>query len=473
MRNDYSEITEGFAVDYPMAQPSSAKLVLFNKELFERLELNWTEEEMLSYLSGSSSVEGNPASALAYSGHQFGHFNPTLGDGRAHYLGTTQGNNPFDLQLKGSGATPFSRGGDGLCALGPAVREFVMSHAIQSLGVKTTECLSVITTGNDVYRQGYVPGAVVCRVASSHIRVGSFQYLALQQDKAGMERLLELSIKRHYPQIQSEGDDRVCDFLKLVCNSQISLIIDWLRVGFIHGVMNTDNCLVSGETIDFGPCAMLEAFDFNAVFSSIDKQGRYAFGQQPNIAHWNCARLAESLMLLMACDEEQALEKLTGVLSDFSKSFNAAYHTMWAKKLGLPDWRDSDSELLSELLVLMKNHQLDYTNAFAALTSLAINKKALFTVPVELNEWVTKWQTRISVFDAAEVAALMSKANPAIVPRNELVEKVIEEFYEKGHSPLLEKWLPLLNNPYDYQEYDQVFTECHSKPESYQTFCGT
>jgi len=473
MRNDYASITEGFAVEYPMAQPSSARLILFNKELFERLELNWTEEEVLSYLSGTSSVEELPASALAYSGHQFGHFNPTLGDGRAHYLGTTQGNRRFDLQLKGSGATPFSRGGDGLCALGPAVREFVMSQAIQSLGVKTTECLSVITTGNDVYRQGYVPGAVVCRVASSHIRVGSFQYLALQQDKSGMERLLELAIKRHYPQIQSEGDDRVCDFLKHVCNTQISLIVDWLRVGFIHGVMNTDNCLVSGETIDFGPCAMLEAFDFNAVFSSIDKQGRYAFGQQPNIAHWNCARLAESLMLLMACDEEQALEKLTGVLSDFSKSFNEAYHAMWAQKLGLPGWQGSDSELLSELLVLMKNHQLDYTNTFAALTSLAINKKALFTVPVELNEWVAKWQTRISVFDAAEVATLMSKANPAIVPRNELVEKVIEEFYEKGHSPLLEKWLPLLNNPYDYQKYDQAFTARHSKPATYQTFCGT
>ena len=188
MQNDYAAITEGFAVDYPMAQPSSAKLVLFNKELFEKLELNWAKEEMLSYLSGSSCIGGIPASALAYSGHQFGHFNPTLGDGRAHYLGTTQGNNQFDLQLKGSGATPFSRGGEGLCALGPAVREFVMSQAIQSLGVKTTECLSVITTGNDVYRHGYVPGAVVCRVASSHIRVGSFQYLALQQDKAGMER---------------------------------------------------------------------------------------------------------------------------------------------------------------------------------------------------------------------------------------------------------------------------------------------
>ena len=198
MQNDYAEIIEGFAVDYPMAQPSSAKLVLFNEELFERLELNWTEEEVLSYLSGSSSVEGNPASALAYSGHQFGHFNPTLGDGRAHYLGTTQGLNPSDLQLKGSGATPFSRGGDGLCALGPAVREFVMSQAIQSLGVNTTECLSVITTGNDVYRQGYVPGAVVCRVASSHIRVGSFpvSYTHLRAHETGRNLVCRLLLEK-------------------------------------------------------------------------------------------------------------------------------------------------------------------------------------------------------------------------------------------------------------------------------------
>jgi uncharacterized protein YdiU (UPF0061 family) len=410
---------------------------------------------------------------LAYSGHQFGHFNPTLGDGRAHYLGTTQGNSPFDLQLKGSGATPFSRGGDGLCALGPAVREFVMSQAVRALGIKTTECLSVITTGNNVYRQGYLPGAVVCRVASSHIRVGSFQYLALQQDKAGMNRLLELAIERHYPQIQSKGDDRVCEFLKHVCENQISLIADWLRVGFIHGVMNTDNCLVSGETIDFGPCAMMEAFDFNTVFSSIDKQGRYAFGQQPNIAHWNCARLAESLLLIMECNEELALAKLTNVLSDFSKSFNEAYHAMWSQKLGLLEWQDSDSELLSELLVTMKNHQLDYTNTFAALTSSVISKGGLFTIPNELNEWLIKWQARVSDFDADDVAALMSKANPAIIPRNELVEQVIEEFYQFGHSPFLDKWLPLLNNPYDYKEYDNTYTALHSKPEAYRTFCGT
>lgn len=473
MRNEYTSITEGFAVDYPMAQPSSAKLVLFNKALYERLELNWTDEELLSYLSGSTSIKGLPASALAYSGHQFGHFNPTLGDGRAHYLGTTQGNSPFDLQLKGSGATPFSRGGDGLCALGPAVREFVMSQAVRALGIKTTECLSVITTGNNVYRQGYLPGAVVCRVASSHIRVGSFQYLALQQDKAGMNRLLELAIERHYPQIQSKGDDRVCEFLKHVCENQISLIADWLRVGFIHGVMNTDNCLVSGETIDFGPCAMMEAFDFNTVFSSIDKQGRYAFGQQPNIAHWNCARLAESLLLIMECNEEQALSKLTNVLSDFSKSFNEAYHTMWSQKLGLLEWQDSDSELLSELLVTMKNYQLDYTNTFAALTSSVISKGGLFTIPNELNEWLIKWQARVSDFDADDVAALMSKANPAIIPRNELVEQVIEEFYQFGHSPFLDKWLPLLNNPYDYKEYDNTYTALHSKPEAYRTFCGT
>ena len=474
IKNIYKEISKDFSVESPIMPFSSPELILFNEDLFERLKLNWSMDEVLGYLSGKTLIANIPPTALAYSGHQFGHFNPTLGDGRAHYLGSIIKEYSYDIQLKGSGATPFSRGGDGLCALGPAVREFIMSQALKSLGVKTTECLAVVKTGNDVYRQGYIPGAVVCRVAESHIRVGSFQYLALQQDKEAMNRLLDLAITRHFPTIQSTGDQRVVEFLTNVCQGQIELITEWLRVGFIHGVMNTDNCLVSGETIDFGPCAMLEVFDFSTVYSSIDQHGRYAFGQQPTIAHWNCARLAESLLLIMDCDEQQGINTLSDVLKAFSDDFNVAYHTMWSKKLGIPDWQDSDSELLSKLLEIMKKHHLDYTNTFAALTSsLMPNQAKPFNLPEQLNTWFEQWFKRISEYDQNGILQKMRCANPAIIPRNGLVEQVIEEFYELGRSPLLETWLPLLSSPYEYKAYDEKFTSLNAKSETYQTFCGT
>lgn len=485
--NFYQELSQEFTVENTPEYAVQPQLLLWNEDLQRKLDIPFDSEDkhIEKYLVGNQSLPNCPTLALAYSGHQFGHFNPLLGDGRAHYLGSfltensSANKHSFDLQLKGSGATNFSRGGDGFCALGPAVREFVMSKAIAALNVPTTHCLSVVVTGAQVYRQQHLPGAVVCRVASSHIRVGSFQYLALNNDVDGLHTLMELAIARHFPEITEQGDERILSFINAVCNGQIALIVEWLRVGFIHGVMNTDNCLVSGETIDYGPCAMIESFGFDTVFSSIDKQARYAFGNQPNMANWNCARLAESLITLMSCDEDIAIEKLSEILNTFSVTFDKAYHAMWAKKLGILQWQaKEDASLLTELFALMKKHKLDYTNTFAALTlsvSVALvanNSHTAFIVPTALSEWFALWQQRISEYKAEDVFTLMKANNPALIPRNHLVEEVIKEFYELGESPLWQQWQTLLATPYDYKEYDEKYTAmADDKP--YQTFCGT
>ncbi|NOU52881.1 YdiU family protein [Pseudoalteromonas sp. JBTF-M23] len=458
------------------ASTKKLNLLLWNEDVADKYAIAFDKEHAHLYLSGHTPLEGVIPKALAYSGHQFGHFNPTLGDGRAHLIGSFNDRlgQAYDLQLKGSGTTPFSRGGDGLCALGPAVREFVMSQAIGALGVPTTECLSVVTTGEDVYRESPLPGAVLCRVASSHIRIGSFQYLALHEDKEALSQLLDTAIERYYPEIKEQGDARILEFLRAVCKRQVTLIVHWMRIGFVHGVMNTDNILVGGETIDYGPCAMLEQFSFEQVFSSIDRQGRYAFGQQPNIASWNCARLAESLLMLFAADNKQAVAQMSEVLTEFASDFNQQYQLMWANKLGLLDWRDSDANLLSELLGTLKSEGLDYTNSFAALTNQLLDKPlCCFEVPEELSPWLSKWQARIEEYNTVEVCALMRSVNPAIIPRNALIEQVIKDYYEQGDSELLEHWLPLLKDPYRYQEYEQQYIEFTTENTHYKTFCGT
>ncbi|MBQ4846670.1 protein adenylyltransferase SelO family protein [Pseudoalteromonas sp. MMG005] len=472
----YNNISDDFLVASKPATVRSAELLLWNEVLVNTLNIPVAKSDAKAILTGSVQSVCSPPTALAYSGHQFGHFNPTLGDGRAHLLGAFTDSNGqlFDIQLKGSGRTPFSRGGDGLCALGPAVREYVMSQAMAALNVPTTHCLAVISTGQSVIRNEVVPGAIVSRIASSHIRVGSFQYLAVHNDTNGLRNLMDDAIARHYPHIVSCGSTRVIEFLKAVCSAQIKLVIHWLRVGFIHGVMNTDNTLVSGETIDYGPCAMMERFDFNQVFSSIDKQGRYAFGNQPNMANWNCARLAESLMPLIDSDEESALQMLSAAIAEFSAEFNEAYQDMWASKLGILVWQDSDNELLSELLSEMNSKQLDYTNTFAALTNaMEVKSDPLFLVPSELDSWIVKWQLRVSEYERSDVLQRMKITNPSVIPRNQLIEKVIAEFNELGDSPLLTKWLPILNSPYNYKRVPDQFVHTANSDTSYQTFCGT
>ncbi|MCF7501146.1 protein adenylyltransferase SelO family protein [Pseudoalteromonas sp. L1] len=468
LQTRYTDISELLAIEDMPSAVAEPQLLLFNDKLADNFAINHDSEFLAKLLSGSAIDNAVAPVALGYSGHQFGHFSPRLGDGRAHLLGaiTDQDGTLWDVQLKGAGATVFSRGGDGRCAIGPAVREYIMSEALDALGIATTRCLAVVTTGETVYRNPPRPGAVVTRLAKSHIRVGSFQYLATQGDIEGLEKLVDYAICCHFPEINSTGEQRYIDFLTAVQDKQIELIVSWMRVGFIHGVMNTDNTLISGETIDYGPCAMMNNFDFDTVFSSIDHQGRYAFGNQPTIANWNCARLAESLLLLFK-DEKQALTDLSTVINSFSTRFNDAFNFMWQKKLGLESLEGDDHILVSELLTLMKQHKLDYTNTFNLLTE---SLQSPVTIPANIKEWYKKWFLRTST----QSYKTMRAVNPAVIPRNHNIEMIIGEYENSGKSASLEAFLKVISNPYIYKAENTHWYEPPKEGDAnYQTFCGT
>ncbi|MGO2129652.1 MAG: protein adenylyltransferase SelO [Pseudoalteromonas prydzensis] len=465
----YTQVADDFAVPDSPSAVAAPTLLLWNDVLAQQLNIDVASAERADVFAGNLNNSDVKPVALGYSGHQFGHFSPRLGDGRAHLLGAVadQQQQLWDIQLKGAGATPFSRGGDGRCAIGPAVREYIMSEAMHALGVPTTRCLAVVASGETVYRQPPQPGAIVTRVASSHIRVGSFQYLASQGDVAGLQALADLAIARHYPDINTTGPERYLAFLANVVEKQIALVVSWMRVGFIHGVMNTDNTLISGETIDYGPCAMMNQFDFDTVFSSIDRQGRYAFGNQANIANWNCARLAESLLPLISDDEEQAVALLSPLINGFAEQFNHAFSQMWAQKLGLDGDQAGDKELVSELLGLLKTHKLDYTNTFDTLTE---SLQGSVTIASDLAAWSIKWLTRTN----AHSYQIMRQANPRMIPRNHIIETILRDYERDGASSMLIDYLAALKSPY-YTMANNAFW--YSPPvdgdHNYQTFCGT
>ncbi|GAB0111055.1 protein adenylyltransferase SelO [Pseudoalteromonas distincta] len=463
----YTDIAENFAIEDFPASVASPQLLLWNESLAKEFNINVAADLRASTFSGNEK-QAIPAVALGYSGHQFGHFSPRLGDGRAHLLGAISDyeNQLWDIQLKGSGATPYSRGGDGRCALGPAIREYVMSEAMHALGVKTTRCLAVVGSGETVYRNSPQAGAIVTRLASSHIRVGSFQYLAAQGDVEGLKNLADLAIERHYPEITDTGSQRYLAFLGAVIKNQVKLVVSWMRVGFIHGVMNTDNTLVSGETIDYGPCAMMNSFDFDTVFSSIDKQGRYAFGNQPNIANWNCARLAESLIPLISDDDEQAVSLMTPFINSFVEQFNTQFTAMWSQKLGLSGAHTSDDELIAELLLLLKDNQLDYTDTFDALTE-SLNGEVL--MPDVLTPWVIKWKSRTDDNSYKK----MRTANPRVIPRNHIIEKILAEYVNTGSSELLSSFMEVLSDPYFTNKNLAEYRALLQSDKNYKTFCGT
>ncbi|MFM2486646.1 protein adenylyltransferase SelO [Celerinatantimonas yamalensis] len=448
------------------------ELVQWNESLSQELGLKLNEAQKVALASGQGDF---PSAALAYAGHQFGQFVPLLGDGRAHLLGAWQDANLrcWDIQLKGSGVTPFSRRGDGWCALGAAIREYVMSEALHGLGVATTRTLAVVKTGETIMRQsGPTDGALVTRVAASHIRIGSFQYLAARQEIVSLRALMELAITQHYPMIVAQGDERVLSFFQHVISAQIRLIVDWMRIGFIHGVMNTDNTLVSGDTIDYGPCAMMNQFDFQRVFSSIDSQGRYAYGQQPQIIQWNLARLAECLLVLMSAPQELARTQLVAVLDSFSEEFNQQFTQMWMNKLGLLASDGDQQVLIQSLLEHMRAHRLDYTNTFDALTLRLSGHGGV--VHASLETWFKQWQLIVEDKFADKRVALMHQANPRVIPRNHFIETIIEQFEQTGQSALFSQLMQAMQTPYQLADADVALQdEPHFPDESYQTFCGT
>lgn len=480
--NRYARLPAHFYARAPLHPAPAPRWLAVNVDLGASLGL--TEEElrapeMLLALAGNRVLEGAEPIALAYAGHQFGGFVPRLGDGRALLLGEAldaQGRR-WDVQLKGSGPTPFSRGGDGRAALGPVLREFLVSEAMHALGVPTTRALAAVRTGDDVVRDEVLPGAVLTRVAASHLRVGTFQYFAARGAKDALATLTSLALARHYPDRANEPNAALA-LLDAVSEAQASLIAQWTSVGFIHGVMNTDNFTISGETLDYGPCAFLDAYHPQRKFSSIDHGGRYAFAQQPRIAQWNLARLAEALIPLVDADEARAVALLEERIATFGGTFEAAWSARLRAKLGLREAREGDAALGQRLLDLMAAHRVDFTLAFRRLCDLADGLdlfSSLFADSAAITAWCDDWRARVAAEGRApaEVAAQMRRANPAFIPRNHRVEEMIAAAVEGDLAPF-ERLRTVLARPYEDQPAHEDLTLPPGEEQwRYRTFCGT
>lgn len=449
-------------------------MMVFNHPLAQLLGLNGPAlSERAAIFAGNELPEGAEPLAQAYAGHQYGHFTG-LGDGRAILLGEqiTPKGERFDVQLKGSGPTPYSRRGDGRAALGPMLREYIISEAMHALGIPTTRSLAVVTTGEKVFRQESLPGAVLTRIAASHIRVGTFEWAAAHGDKGALRALADYTMKRHYPELAA-AETPYLALLEGVMERQAQLIAQWQCVGFIHGVMNTDNVALSGETIDYGPCAFMDAFDPATVFSSIDRQGRYAYGNQPQIAQWNLARLAEALLPLQHADEKQAVELANAAIESFKTTFEGHWLAGMKAKLGLFTEEAEDRSLVESLLAWMREQKADFTNTFRSLSNAGntmLNNDPTFTA------WHAQWQARLKLQpqSADEVAERMRAHNPAVIPRNHKVEEALAAAAERGDLSVMQRLLEVLARPYEDGEGQLDYTTPSGlSPGTYQTFCGT
>ena len=456
----------------------SPKLVILNEQLAVSLGLSvqvLQSEDGVGALAGNQIPDGALPLAQAYAGHQFGYFT-MLGDGRALLLGeqiTPQGER-FDIQLKGSGRTPYSRRGDGRAALGPMLREYIISEAMHALGIATTRSLAVVTTGESVIRETDLPGAILTRVAASHLRVGTFEYVSEWGTIEDLRILADYTLKRHFPYIKAE-ESRYLALLQEVIKRQAGLIAQWQLVGFIHGVMNTDNMTVSGETIDYGPCAFMDAYDPATVFSSIDVQGRYAYGNQPHIGTWNLTRFAETLLPLLHVDQAQAVKLARDALSDFAVLYHCNWLTGMRAKLGIFNEETQDEALVVDLLSMMKKYRADYTNTFRALTFDTPEDTAL-SGTLEFTQWHERWQARLSKQQEEKASShqLMRNSNPAVIPRNHRVEAALESAVQQGDYSVMERLLSVLSRPYAHSPEQAEYTtlpELSARP--YRTFCGT
>ena len=457
---------------------ANPKIVIFNHALARTLGLNPVElsrAENAAIFAGNVLVDGSQPLAQAYAGHQYGHFTP-LGDGRAILLGEqiTPAGERFDIQLKGSGPTRYSRRGDGRAALGPMLREYVISEAMHALGIPTTRSLAVVTTGEFVYRQTPLPGAVLTRVAASHIRVGTFEWVAAHQDTAALQALADYTIQRHYPELTALERPYLA-FLEAVMERQARLIAQWLNVGFVHGVMNTDNMALSGETIDYGPCAFMDTYDPSTKFSSIDQHGRYAYANQAPIAQWNLTRLAEALLPLLHEEESRVIELANQAINHFPELFKLHWLSGMRRKLGLANEETEDAALADELLQWMHEKEADFTNTFRALSQDNLADPTLAENEA-FRAWHERWTARRSRQEQSmdESLALMRTANPAVIPRNHKVEEALEAAVERNDLTVLERFLSVLEQPYDHT-VEQPDYQMPPPPGScgYETFCGT
>lgn len=487
--NTYARLPEHFYARLNPTPVAAPRMVKVNVELARQLGLDadaLTSENGVAVLSGNRVADGAEPIALAYAGHQFGHFVPQLGDGRANLLGevVSREGQRYDIQLKGSGRTPFSRGGDGRAALGPVLREYILSEAMAALGVPTTRALAAVLTGERVMRETLLPGAVLTRVAASHLRVGTFQYFAVRGDVEALRVLANYAIARHYPSAAA-AEQPYRTLLDGVVGRQAKLIAQWMLIGFIHGVMNTDNTSISGETIDYGPCAFLEEYDPAKVYSSIDRGGRYAYGNQPGVAFWNLARLAECLLPLLAQEsgsEEAALRTANEALAAFEPQFQSAFSAGMRRKLGLLGEREGDAALTDKLLQLMAVHRADFTLTFRRLCDAAAGPEGdagvreLFANAIAYDGWAAEWRRRLQEEsgDAQARAEAMRRVNPAFIPRNHLVEAALEAATLRHDFHPFEDLLAVLSRPYDERpELERYSAPARPEERVVQTFCGT
>jgi uncharacterized protein YdiU (UPF0061 family) len=479
--NSFTVLPERFFVRQPPARVADPALIQFNEKLALELGMDMAAIAAAGpagIFSGNILPAGAEPIAQAYAGHQFGNFVPQLGDGRAILLGEVidQSGVRRDIQLKGAGRTAFSRGGDGRAALGPVLREYLLSEAMHALGVPTTRALAAVTTGEEVYREQVLPGAVLTRVLASNIRVGTFQYFAARGDMEGVKTLADYAIRRHYPELQ-QAENPYLALLGAVVEKQAALIASWLQIGFIHGVMNTDNMAISGETIDYGPCAFMDAYDPATVFSSIDQFGRYAFGNQPSIGFWNLARLAETLLSLIDADEQRGVARATETLQEFPTKFQAFYLDGMRRKLGLQTAADGDAELVQNLLNVMQENKADFTLVFRRLSDEVegVSAGALFKNPEGFDAWRDRWRQRLSQepMDAGARAAAMRQVSPAVIPRNYLVEEVLAAAVDQGDFRPFHRLLEVLQRPFDAPDNARYAAIPPQTETTYRTFCGT
>tara|TARA_Y100000768_G_scaffold60748_1_gene41172 strand:+ start:11 stop:1456 length:1446 start_codon:yes stop_codon:yes gene_type:complete len=473
--NTYSKLSKTFREEIKPVPVHDPKLIILNKKLAEDLNLNFSKidnKNLAKLFSGNNLPEDTKTIAQAYAGHQFGHFT-MLGDGRAVLLGEhlVNKNERFDIQFKGSGRTSFSRSGDGRAVLGPMLREYIISEAMHSLNIPTTRSLAVVSTGEKVMRENLLPGAILTRVASSHIRVGTFQYIAAKQNLDELNILIDYTINRHYPEIKS-SKNKALDLLNLVMQKQCSLVVDWMRVGFIHGVMNTDNMAISGETIDYGPCAFMDTYDPKTVFSSIDKFGRYAFSNQPPITKWNLARFAECLIPLIHKDENEAIKVASEIIDNFQNIYEEKWLNMMRDKLGLFGKDQNDQKLINDLLSWMEINNADYTNTFCNLMNVNIEDKKVYEDQKFIN-WVKIWEKRVLMNNNLKEKSLdlMRNTNPTVIPRNHKVEEALNAANE-DNIEVINKLLNVLSKPYSNQKNIENYQSLSTDKE-YQTFCGT
>ena len=482
----YSALPEHFFARLKPAPVAKPRLLRFNFALERELGLGIGDldaQALAEIFSGNLVPEGAESIAMAYAGHQFGHFVPQLGDGRALMLAEVVdcAGMRRDIQLKGSGRTPYSRGGDGRAALGPVLREYLVSEAMHALGIPTTRALAAVATGESVFREAALPGAVLTRVAASFVRVGTFQYFAARDDVEAVRRLADYVIDRHYPHAKSEPSPYLA-LLRAAAETQASLVAKWMQVGFIHGVMNTDNMAVSGETIDYGPCAFVDAYDPAAVFSSIDRQGRYAYANQPHAAVWNLARFAETLLPIIDADGDRAVALASEALTVFSTRFADESQAGMRRKLGLSAHEEGDAALADDLLDAMHRNQADFTLTFRGLCEAAEREAAdprvrtLFVNPRDYDEWAVRWRARLvrDPLDPRSRAAAMRQTNPEVIPRNHRIEQVIEAAVERQDFEPFARMSEVLSQPYRLGEGFESYADAPQPAERVrQTFCGT